>query len=59
LPPEIGVRGHSRSHDTKWSSVENNATLDPISVSTICAVLALMPSIRVRSRQELQCRNGA
>jgi hypothetical protein len=49
LPLEIGVRGHSRSHDAKWSSDGNDATLDPISVSAICAVPALMPSIRVRS----------
>src|SRR6266446_2975687 len=28
LPPEIGVRGHRRNHETKWSSDGKAARLD-------------------------------
>src|SRR6266545_220440 len=37
LPPEIGVRGHKRSHDTKLSSEGNAARFGPTSVRTTCA----------------------
>src|SRR5262245_18398809 len=57
LPPEMGVRGHRRSQEARWSSDGNDATLAPIAVSTTCAVPALMPSMRVRSTPEN--RHGA
>lgn len=49
LPPEIGVRGHKRSHETKWSSEGKAARVGPTSVRTTCAASAAIPSMRVRS----------
>ncbi len=49
LPPEIGVRGHRRNHDTKWSSDGKAARWGPTSVRTTWAAPARMPSTRVKS----------
>src|SRR5881396_3802554 len=49
LPPEMEVRGQSRSQETKSSSEGNAARFGPTSVKTTLATPALMPSMRVRS----------
>src|SRR6516164_5071793 len=35
LPPEIGVRGHRRNHETKWSSEGKAASWGPTSVRNL------------------------
>src|SRR5262245_17481563 len=49
LPPEIGVRGHRRNHETKWCSDGKAVRLGPTSVRTTWAAPALIPSTRVKS----------
>src|SRR3989304_2719373 len=49
LPPEMGVRGHRRNHETNWSSDGKAARLGPTSVRTTWAAPALIPSSRVKS----------
>src|SRR5215831_9984266 len=49
LLPEMGVRGHRRNHETKWSSEGKAASWGPISVRTTWAAPALIPSTRVKS----------
>jgi hypothetical protein len=49
LSPLILLSRHSRSQETKWSSVFHLLISDPASLRIVIAVMTSMPSMRVRS----------
>ena len=55
LPPEMGVRGHRRNHETKWSSEGKAARWGPTSVRTTWAAPALIQRAHHRRRS---CHGG-